>query len=208
MTLDATRFDAMRRFVLAALVGLTLGCAPPIWTEVAEPQAPTVLRKLAMLPFSSEPAPGGTLDSDAIRIVSTRVLQALTQETNLEIIPPDKTVLVPGAGARSGGELLRTTFGADAVLTGTVRRFVERSGGPSGSSRPSAVWFTLELRTIEGALLWSGTYNETQAALSDDLGSFRRAWQRGFQWVTAADLADYGARKLAQALAAEIDAWS
>jgi len=198
----------MTRVVLVAALGLTLGCAPPIWTEVADPRTAPVVRKVAMLPFSSDPAPGGTLSSDAVRIVTTRVLQALTQETNLQIIPPDETVLVPGAGGRTGGELLHESFGADAVLTGVVRRFVERSGGPSGSSRPSAVWFTLELRTTDGALLWSGTYNETQAALSEDLGSIRRAWQRGFQWVTAADLADYGARELAQALAEEVGAWS
>lgn len=198
----------MTRAVLPLLLGLTLGCAPPIWTEVANPQPSPVVRKIAMLPFSGDPAPGGMLDSDAVRIVTTRVLQALTQETNLQIIPPDETLLVPGAGGRTGAELLEKNFGADAVLTGVVRRFVERSGGPSGSSRPSAVWFTLELRTTGGALLWSGTYNETQAALSDDLGSFRRAWQRGFKWVTAADLAGYGARELAQALAEEVAAWS
>jgi hypothetical protein len=198
----------MTRAVLAVLLGVTLGCAPPIWTEVATPEQPPVVRKVAMLPLIGDPAPGGTVDDDAVAVVNTRVLQALTEETNLEIIPPDKTSLVPGAADRKGGDALRKTFGADAVLTGVVRRFVERSGGPTGSSRPSAVWFTLELRTTDGALLWSGTYNETQAALSDDLGSFRRAWQRGFQWVTAADLAGYGARQLARALAEEVAAWS
>ena len=198
----------MTRVVRAVALGLMLGCAPPIWTEVGDPQPPPVVHRIALLPFTADPAPGGTIEADALEVVSTRVLEALTRETDLEIIPPDKTSLVPGADAAKGGEALRKTFGADAVLSGVVRRFVERSGGPSGSSRPSAVWFTLELRTPGGALLWSGTYNETQAALSENLGTLGRAWQRGFKWVTAAELADYGARELAQAMAQEVAPWS
>jgi hypothetical protein len=190
------------------LAGALLACAPPIWTEVNERQEAPVVRTIAMLPFDNKPAPGGSIPSDASQVVAARVLEALTEETELVVIPPDKVMLVPGSGGATGREALRKTFGADAVLTGTVRRYIERSGGPSGSTRPSAVWFTLELRAIDGALIWSGTYNETQAALSDDLGSFRRAWQRGFKWVTAADLANYGARELARALAEEIGPWS
>ncbi len=190
------------------LAGVVLACAPPIWTEVNTSENAPIVRTVAMLPFDSTPAPGASVPSDASQVVAARVLEALTQETELVVIAPDKVMLVPGAGGTTGREALRKTFGADAVLTGVVRRYTERSGGPSGSTRPSAVWFTLELRSIEGVLIWSGTYNETQAALSDDLGSFRRAWQRGFKWVTAADLAAYGARELAEALAEEIGPWS
>ncbi len=198
----------MTRAACAVMLGLMLGCAAPIRTEVSDPQPAPVVRKVAMLEFAGDPAPGGTIEPDAVKVVTARVLEALTQETDLQIIPPDKTSLVAGADGPKGGQALRHNFGADAVLTGVVRRFVERSGGPRASSRPSAVWFSLELRTIDGTLLWSGTYNETQAALSENLGSFGRAWQRGFKWVTAADLAGYGARQLAQALAEEAALWS
>ena len=198
----------MTRVVLALAAALALGCAAPIWTQVNELQEGPVVKTVAMLPFASKPTPGGTIPSDAAEVVAARVLEALTQETELVVAPPDKVMLVPGAGGTTGREALRKTFGADAVLTGVVRRYVERTGGPSGSTRPSSVWFTLELRSIDGVLLWSGTYNETQSALSDDLGSFRRAWARGFKWVTAADLAGYGARELAQALAEEVGPWS
>ncbi len=199
----------MTRVGIALLtVAFALACAPPIWTEVNQLEDGPPVRSVAMLPFKSAPAPGGTLPSDAPQVVAARVLEALTRETELVIIPPDKVMLVPGAGGVRGREALKKTFGADAILTGTLRRYVERSGGPSGSQRPSAVWFTVELRGIDGVLIWSGTYNETQAALSDDLGSFRRAWSRGFKWVTAADLAGYGARELAQALADELGPWS
>jgi hypothetical protein len=190
------------------LLGLALACAAPVSTQLREPRSPPTLRKLVVLPFASDPAPGGTVESDAAAVVATRVLEVLMQETGFEIVPPGEAARVHGLGGPAGGEELRRLFGSDAVLTGVVRRYVERSGGPAGASRPAAVWFGLELRTPDGELLWSGVYDETQRALSDDLGSLGRAWQRGFRWVTAADLAGYGARKLVQALAADIEPWS
>ena len=198
----------MIRSTLALALGLALGCSAPFSTRLREPESPPTLRKLVILPFANDPAPGGTVESDASSVVATRVLEALTQETDLEIIPPEEAARVRGVAGEATGEELRHQFGIDAVLTGVVRRYVERSGGPGGSSRPAAVWFSLELRLPDGALLWSGTYDETQQALSDDLGSLGRAWQRGFRWVTAADLAGYGARQLARELAADTAPWS
>jgi len=198
----------MNRLSLVLLVGLALGCAAPFSTELRAPTAPPILRKVVILPFASDPAPGGSVAVDAAAVVATRVLEAMTQETRLEIVPPGEAARVRGVAEVPSGEELRGQFGSDAVLTGSVRRYVERSGGSGGSSRPAAVWFSLELRSADGELLWSGTYNETQRALSEDLGSFGRAWQRGFRWVTAADLAGYGARELVRALATDMGSWS
>jgi hypothetical protein len=198
----------MNRLSLVPLLGLALGCAAAISTELREPNAPLILRKLVIMPFATDPAPGGSVPVDAAAVVATRVLEAMTQETRLEIVPPGEAARVRGGAEVPSGEELRRQFGVDAVLTGSVRRYVERIGGPAGASRPAAVWFSLELRSPDGEILWSGTYDETQRALSEDLGSFGRAWRRGFRWVTAADLAGYGARQLARALAAETVSWS
>jgi len=200
--------DAVRALVLAAAVGLLLGCAVPISTQLREPQPPPAIRKIVILPFASDPVAGASADSEAAAVVTTRFLQAMTQASSFEIVPPDEAVRVPGVLGPAGGELLRRQFGADAILTGVVRRYVERTGGPGGTNQPAAVWFQLELRAPGGVLLWSGVYNETQRALSEDLGSLGRAWQRGFRWVTAADLAVYGANRLALALVADVRPWS
>lgn len=200
--------DAVRALALSAAIGFSLGCAVPISTQLREPQPAPTIRKLVILPFASDPVAGAPADSDAAAVVTTRFLQAMTQASSLEIVPPDEAARVPGFSGPGGGELLRRQFGADAVLTGAVRRYVERTGGPGGTNQPAAVWFRLELRSPDGVLLWSGVYDETQPALSEDLGSLGRAWQRGFRWVTAADLAGYGANRLARALVADIRPWS
>ena len=60
----------------------------------------------------------------------------------------------------------------------------------------------------DGRVIWNGTYEETQPPLSEDLGSLPRAWERGFRWVTAEELAEYGLRELVDDLAREVAAWS
>ena len=117
--------------------------------------------------------------------------------------------LIPSIDLRGGrvvrleqGDYAReTVFDADPVRQ--AQRFAA-----AGVRRPASVWFELDLRDRNGVVLWSGTYEETQAPLSDDAGSLPRAFERRFRWVTAADLADYGARMLLRELQHEIETWS
>ena len=179
------------RWLLLPLLGLSLGCALPISTQLGAQEQPPKLEKIAVESFSADLTRGSTIAPDAAGIVTARVLAALTRETDLEIVPPGET-----------------TRGVDAVLSGVVRRYEERVGGPGGAFKPASVWFTQELRTLEGELIWSGTFEETQRALSEDLGSLPRAWRRGFKWLTAAELATEGADELATALAEDTAPWS
>jgi len=173
--------------VAAALAALlALACAAPIRTEVVTPEPPSGLSKVALVPLRGEPM---ALDvpEEAPRLVTARVASALESETHLRVVEPAQ---------------------ADAVLSGAVRRFVERDGTSTGVRHPASVWIVLELHDRAGQKLWTGTYEETQPALSEDVGSLPRAWERGFRWVTADDLATYGARELVRELAREVATWS
>jgi hypothetical protein len=187
----------MMRVALVLLAAAVLGCATPIASTLYEAPESGRVKKIALLPLAN----------DETGVVTARLLQALNEETDYEVIGPNEALRSGGAGAPTVAELQRD-FGIDAIVTGDVRRFQERKGGPNGVERPAAVWFTLELRSTSGRLLWSGVYQETQEALSDNLMMFGLAWQRGFKWVTAADLANYGARELARAMASETASWS
>jgi hypothetical protein len=179
------------RWPLVPLLGLALGCALPISTQLGAGEQPPKIERIAVEPFADDVSRGGAIEPGAAAIVTARVLDALTRETDLEVLPPGQS-----------------THGVDAVLSGVVRRYVERVGGPGGAFKPASVSFTLELRTPEGELLWSGTFEETQRALSEDLGSLPRAWRRGFKWLTADELATEGAEELAIALAEDAASWS
>lgn len=170
---------------LAAL--LALGCAAPIRTELRVEDALASVHTVALIPLREDALLGPDVPSEAPAVVTSRLLAALQSETRLRVVDPGQ---------------------ADVVLSGVVRRWVERDGSASGVRHPASVWLVLELRDGTGRLIWTGTYEETQSPLSEDAGSFPRAWERGFRWVTAAELADYGARELVRSLALEVDSWS
>ena len=194
---------ATRVLLLAALVG----CATPVASTVFEAPESGPVHKIAVLPLVDDPAAGADPSENGAAIITARMVSALSDETTLEVIPPDQA-LISGGGQTPTAADLKRDFGVEAVVTGTVRRYREREGGPSGVMRPASVWFTLEMRSTSGKLLWSGVYQEQQEALSDNLLTFNLAWQRGFRWVTAEDLAIYGTRALAEALASDVASWS
>ncbi|HTO68657.1 MAG TPA: LPS assembly lipoprotein LptE [Myxococcota bacterium] len=180
-----TRPAALGAAWLAAL--LALGCAPPIRTQVPPLESRPVVHSVLVQALEADTLKGAGVPDDAGTVVTNHVVAALQSETKLRVV--------------AEGE-------SDAVMSGVILRYSEREGTASGVKRPASVWFELQLRDREGAVLWSGAYEETQAALSDDVGSLPRAWERGFRWVTAEELADYGARMLARDLQREIDTWS
>ena len=177
----------MTRLAATCAALLVLACAAPIHTELHAGAEPPPVAKLAVLPVQIDPMTLGDVPSEAPDAVTARILAALDAETRLRVVDAPQ---------------------ADAVLSGFVRRWAEREGSATGVRHPASVWIVLELRDGDSRLLWTGTYEETQAPLSEDLGSLPRAWDRGFRWVTAQELADYGARELVRALAAEIATWS
>jgi hypothetical protein len=178
---------AVKRLAALGAAWLCLACAPPIRTELREVEDRPVVRAIALAGVQTDPMLSTAVPDDAPAVVSARLAAAIQSETKLRIVAENES---------------------DAVLTGLILRYVERQGTATGVRHPASVWFEIELRDRAGAVLWTGTYEETQAALSDDVGSFPRVWERGFRWVTAADLADYGARTLVRELQRDLETWS
>jgi hypothetical protein len=183
---------------LASLTVAFLACTTPVAVETFPAAADREIRTIALVPLrlpSPEVAPDRP---DAADVVTSRVLEALAGMPGLTTIPPEEvTHVVPErADPVVAAQALHRMFGVDAVLTGTVHRFVTRVGSEAGATRPASVSFVLELRDPTGELLWRGRYDETQVELTDDLGSFPRAYARGFRWLSAEELARFGAREL------------
>ncbi|MGH7206951.1 MAG: hypothetical protein ACREI2_12175 [Nitrospiraceae bacterium] len=78
---------------------------------------------------------------------------------------------------------------ADAVLLGKVLVYQERVGSKLGAD-PAAVGFEVKLIAADGETLWVGNYYEKQRPMNEDFVGFV---QRGFGFVTAEELAQYGA---------------
>ena len=81
---------------------------------------------------------------------------------------------------------------ADAALVGLVRVYQERVGSKYGAV-PAAVGFEVMLVARDGRKLWAGSYYEKQRPATEDFDGF---WKRGFGFVTAQELAEYGVEQL------------
>jgi len=171
--------------VCAAL--LATACAAPIRTERYQVDPPVSVRKIAVVPVVADPMLGSLVPTEAPGFVTRQLLDLVQAQGGLQIV--------------EGG-------GADASLGGQIRRWSQREGSTTGVRRPASVWLVLELTDRDGRVIWNGTYEETQPPLSEDLLSLSRAWERGFRWVTAEELAEYGLRELVDDLAREAESWS
>ena len=83
---------------------------------------------------------------------------------------------------------------ADAALTGLVRVYRERGGSRYGDD-PAAVAFEVKLVAADGRVLWGGNYYEVQRPCNEDV---QGCLKRGFGFLTAEELASYGAEQLVE----------
>lgn len=112
---------------------------------------------------------------------STRVARELSGGAAADTIPPQK---------------IAQRLGADAALTGKVLVYQERVGSRLGADPPAAVGFEVQLVATDGKVLWAGNYYEKQRPMTEDFVGFI---QRYGVFVTAEELAAYGAAELADA---------
>ncbi len=208
------------RVAILVLAIAAVACATPIQVH-QPPDAPVrAVGKIAVVPFSlGQPLTTRTrainhAESIAGRVTS-QVLSAFSAYPEITVIPPGDVDRVISAGGPMGaptspkniGRALWEIFGTEAVLYGTVRRYDARQGGDRGVRKPAGVWFDVELRSMEGQLMWSASYDEIQRSVAEDMGSFSRAASRGFRWISAEELTRYGAQEVVDALIRDSESW-
>ena len=151
-----------------------------------------------------QPRTVNSVPISAAETVTDLVWSKLKAKSGLDVRSPDdaKRVLREVLKERtdqSTDDSVRTVaqrLGADAALTGKVLVYQERVGGRLGANPPAAVGFEVRLVAQDGTLLWEGNYYEKQRPMTEDVWGFI---QRRGVFVTADELAEYGAGELAKA---------
>lgn len=149
----------------------------------------------------SDPEAGAEAAARVTRLVS----EAFSAE-GFDVIPASELAhayaaagepLPQGDFAALAGRAARE-FGATALLVGKVTRWRERQGGELGATHPASVGFQVEVRSApSGRLLWSTQFDHTQKPLSADLFRASRYPGGGSRWLSAAELARWGAEQVA-----------
>ena len=202
--------------VLLVACGLVAAsCQPPPVQGQAHPALRDHdLRRVAVIPIAVSPripAPGpgaGTTPEVAATIVAHQLTEALAAR-GIEVVAPsdvaralalageDPTKPRPLVAARIAAD----EFGADAILTGTLMRWVERRGSERAASEPAAVGFEVVLRAAPGAQrLWSAPFNERQKPFGENVLVTSQYPGGGTRWLTAEELARWGAGQLVAAI--------
>ena len=152
------------------------------------------------VPFSPAISTNGKGEKGAATILSHQLYSAMTALPSWQIISDHEVrgvePLIPKGSPESRARRLGQLVYADAVISGRVIRFREREGEALGAQNPASVAFVLELYDVKrGDLVWSGRFDETQRALSEnllDLGAFTK---RGGRWLKAEELALEGVKR-------------
>jgi hypothetical protein len=157
------------------------------------------------------PPAGSHLDRETTTVpafvpekISQILYHKLKKRQSLRVVPPEEAVgAMQASGTTAIGvsseqkakEVMKRT-GADAALLGRVLIYRERDGSRWGAV-PAVVGFEVKLMASDGVTLWTANYYEKQRPLTEDLIGF---WQHGFGFVTAEELAEYGAERIVREL--------
>ena len=143
----------------------------------------------------------GAVQSGADVLMNSKLVAVLKEKTPYTAIP---LWTVEGISSKNLSQDLRgsdrrllvqmgRSLHADAVMSGTIYRFQERSGTGLSVSTPASVAFAMELiRVADGRIIWSRAFDETQRSLDQDLFKIGTFLKRGGRWLTAEELATAG----------------
>ena len=205
----------MLRAGIAASLGLLLlaGCqqANPSVVSGQTFSAPAgSTRVVAVMPFYPRPElrqRDPDLDADALaKNVSIFVANALAAQ-GVRVVPPTDLQIsfmnegrpVPRRDVKAAAVVAARDFGATSVVMGEVLRWRDREGANLGSSRPASVAYTLRLHEAPGGRrLWTSRFDHTQRTLTGDPLIARKYPGGGTRWLTASELARWGASAAAE----------
>lgn len=196
--------------VVAVALVLLSGCNP--FRHGPKLEEPISL--IAVMPIEAAERSGATamdapesLPAEAPRQVTAEVYAVVTNSPEWRVVP-DLSVarairrLNPTGDLAARARAVGKEVKADAVLFGTVSRYVEREGTEYGARRPASVGFELHLVSVQsGAIIWNGSFEQTQQPLSSNLFRWWQFWRGGPRWFTVQEFTRYGAEHVLQDLA-------
>lgn len=148
----------------------------------------------------------GEVEKGAERFLTERLMVLLKQREHIHLIPPGQAqgvlsrILSESKRSIKDRELILEigrALGADAVLTGNIYRFRERSGTQYAIETPAAVTFDLDLiRVDDGRVMWEAHFKETQQTLTSNLFDLGKFLNRKGKWITAEEMAALGLEEI------------
>jgi len=148
----------------------------------------------------------GEVAEGAAVMLTEYLFDLLKDRKDIELIPSSQaqgvmSELLAGSNKTVQERDLQLEIGrslnADAIFVGYIYRFRERVGNEYSVDLPASVAFDMHLiRVMDGRVLWSAHFDETQRPLSDDLFRLNLFLKRKAKWITAKDMAISGLKDM------------
>jgi hypothetical protein len=208
--------------VFAAILCLMYGCASREVVEKAPVNSPDLEKVLffpmknmvrvygdgegVLSPFTGKYFMTGKVAESAEQFFSDQMIRSLKSRKGFLLLPASEAegakaqLLADGKTPVKEKSLLvklGQEVGADAVVAGGIYRFEERVGARHSIESPASVAFEVCLiSTVDGSILWSESYTETQISLSENLFELGAFIRRKGRWVTAEEMASYALEEM------------
>jgi hypothetical protein len=146
--------------------------------------------------YMAEPIPADVPDK-----MTTKLFNLLRNYEGYELVDLDKEAGISASLLSSGQGMsdidtfkrIGHEFSAETVMVGYIYRWQERKGTDYSADRPASTAFDLYLlRAEDGAVLWKGKFDKTQAPLSENILDARTFFKGKGKWMTVETLADLG----------------
>jgi hypothetical protein len=204
--------------IAAALWGMAACASRPGVAAGVPVKETAVLKRIAVLPFAGIspdetsgrsgrcPLCGALFSADAMPEGATGVVEGafvrrIEAGGKFDLVPNDRTQAVyqrlEAANLKQTPLQVLRAVGQDlaveGIVAGYVYRFRERKGYPYAAERPASVAFEIHLiRVSDGASVWRGIYDHTQASLMENILHAASFYREKGRWVSAAELTEEG----------------
>jgi hypothetical protein len=151
-----------------------------------------IMPMVAAVPFGGDPlAPGAedTITEDIYRLASSGTWKLAPQGLVMHAAQQSQ----PGANLDDVAIQVGQATGADAVLYGSVERYLERVGAEYAADKPASVAFSLKLLDMKSKqVVWTARFSKTQQPLGTNFFALPTFLENKGQWVLASELASNG----------------
>ena len=196
----------MPKSIILAFLSLVLASACVKQTSQPENDIlPSQVRSIAVLPVvvAADTAIASPQASKQLQNGVETLTQILSEyfagNTKIRLLSIEEVEsFKPGYSANQSvqAQFIGKALKTEAVMLWELTRYSERSGSDYAVQSPASLAFAYRLIHIEsGQTLCAGSFDETQQSATENLLSLKAIANRGFKWITAADLAQEGVAK-------------
>ena len=148
----------------------------------------------------------GPVTASATDFLTTQLMKNLETNTNYQLEIQNRIFSGLESDGQGGKRMLSEienlvregqALKMNYLMTGYVYRFRERLGRGFSAQEPASVAFSVHfVDVVNQRVMWTGTYDETQQPLSNNLFNLGTFVNRGGGWVTAQELAGAAMEKM------------